>query len=91
VLEPALLVAGAGAGPGSGGPGRGRGEPEHAPSGAGQVAVSEAQGDGFLWAKRGVVQAAEEGGQLRPGLGDRVQQRADLVRAGHDGGVEGRG
>jgi hypothetical protein len=54
------------------------------------MAVGEAQGDGFLRAKRGVVQAAEEGGQLWLGPGDRIQQCADLGGAGHDGGVEGR-
>jgi hypothetical protein len=53
------------------------------------VAVGEAQGDGIFRAERGVVQAAEKGGQLRPRPGDRVQQRGDLVRAGDDGGVEG--
>jgi hypothetical protein len=66
VLEPALFIAGAVAGPCGGRPGRGQGQSEHAPPGAGQVAVGEAQGDGFLRADRGVVQAAEEGGQLRP-------------------------
>jgi hypothetical protein len=30
------------------------------------VAVGDAQGNGFLRAERGVVQAAEEGGQFRP-------------------------
>jgi hypothetical protein len=53
------------------------------------VAVGEAQGDGFLRAERGVVQAAEEGGHLRPGPGDRIQQRADLSGAGHDRRIEG--
>jgi hypothetical protein len=53
------------------------------------VAVGDTQGNGFLRAERGVVQAAEEGGQFRPRLGDRIQQRADLVGAGYDRGVEG--
>jgi len=72
VLESALFVAGAAAGLGGGGPGRGRGEPEHAPSGARAVAVGVAQGDSFLRAQGGVVQAAEEGSHLRPGPDDRL-------------------
>lgn len=55
------------------------------------MTVGGAQGAGFLVAERGVVQAAEKGGQLRPDPGNRVQQRADLVRAGHNGGIESRG
>jgi hypothetical protein len=54
------------------------------------MAVREAQGDGFLRAKGGVVQAPEEGGQFRLSPGDHIQQCADLGRAGHDGGIEGR-
>jgi hypothetical protein len=45
--------------------------------------------DGFLRAERGVVQAPEECGQLRPGPGDRIQQCADLFGAGHDGRIQG--
>jgi hypothetical protein len=72
VLESALFMAGAAVGPCGGGPGRGRGEPEHAPSGAREVAVGVAQGDGFLRAEAGVVQAAKEGSHLRPGPDDRL-------------------
>jgi hypothetical protein len=53
------------------------------------VAVGEAQGDGFLGAEGCVVQAAEEGGHLRPGPVHRVQERADLGGAGNDHGIEG--
>ena len=60
VLEATLLMAGSGAGPCLGGAGRGPGQGQRPPAVAGQVAVGEAQDDGFFGAQRAVVQAAEE-------------------------------
>src|SRR6202034_3240308 len=47
-------------------------------------------GDGFFGAQGGVVEAAEERGQLRPGAGDLVQDGGDLGGGG-DGGWGGGG
>ena len=60
MLEAMLLMAGSGAGPCLGGVGRGSGQGQRPPAMLRQVAVGEAQDDGFFGGQRAVVQAAEE-------------------------------
>jgi hypothetical protein len=72
-------MAGSGAGPCLGGEGHGPGQ--RPPAVAGQVAVGEAQDDGFFGAQRAVVQAAEERG--RPQSHHRRNQRPHRRRRGH--------
>src|SRR5216683_3774992 len=67
-FEAARLVRGAVAGPGTRGPGKGCREGQLSPAARGKSAGAGPQGDGFGGAQRGVIQAAEERGQLRANL-----------------------
>ena len=64
------------------------GEQQFSPSGAGKVdAIRLAEVHGLAWAQIGVVEAAEEGRQLRLASLNRGQQCPDLFRARHDAPV----
>ena len=86
VLEATLLMAGSGAGPRLGGAGRGPGQGQRSPAAGGQVAVGQAQGDGFFGAQRAVVQAAEERRQSGTDPGHGGEQGLGLRGSSHNVG-----
>ena len=81
-FEAAQLAWRAVTGPGTRGPGKGHREGQLSPATRGKSAGIGPQRDGFGGARRGVVKAAEERGQLRADPGDLGQDRPHLGRAG---------